>query len=237
MRYMQPLLAGRRAECFTLIADALRQGCPAEDLLRNVVWPALNQIDRMFRDDRITAAAESIACRINRTVVDQLQAHLPQQPPNGRAGLVHCPATAREEVAAQVVADLLQARGWCVYLLGGVIPADEILQLVGQIRPDILLIYGSEPQTVPAVRSLTHLIREVGVCPTMNIVVSGGVFDRADGLWREVGADLYARLPDDLLERVCALGPRESAPPRVGLVKKRRRRRKSDTPVVAPVGP
>jgi methanogenic corrinoid protein MtbC1 len=233
MRYMQPLLAGRRGECFALIGDAVRQGRGARELLLEVVWPAINQVARLYHDDRIGAAVESMACRINRSIADQLQSHLPASQESGKALLVYCAAPAHEEIAAQIVADLFQADGWRVHFLGGAIPADEILQLVGQIRPDILLVYGSEPQAVPDVRSLIHLIRDVGVCPTMNIVVSGGVFNRAEGLWREVGADLFAELSAEMLESVNALGPRQAAPPRVGLVKKRRRRRKADAPAAA----
>ncbi len=47
IRYLQPLLAGRRAECFELITDAVRQGSPAEELLCEVIWPARAQIERL----------------------------------------------------------------------------------------------------------------------------------------------------------------------------------------------
>jgi len=57
-RYMQPLLAGRQAECFALISDALHDGRPARDVISDVVWPAMNQVDRLFRADQINAALE-----------------------------------------------------------------------------------------------------------------------------------------------------------------------------------
>jgi hypothetical protein len=36
----------------------------------------------------------------------------------------------------------------------------------------------------------------------MQIVVGGGVFNRAEGLAEEIGADLWARTPAELLERL-----------------------------------
>ena len=45
---------------------------------------------------------------------------------------------------------------------------------------------------MPGVRKLIDLIRGVGVCSEMQILVSGGVFNRADGLADEVRADLFA---------------------------------------------
>jgi hypothetical protein len=58
--------------------------------------------------------------------------------------------------------------------------------------PDILLLYGFNGEEAPAVRCLIDTIRGVNAFPQMRIMLSGGVFSRAEGLWEEVGADLYA---------------------------------------------
>jgi methanogenic corrinoid protein MtbC1 len=232
-RYLQPLLAGRRAECFELIAEALRTGRFAEALICDVVWPAMAQVERLYRDDRINTAAEHIACRINRTVADQLQAHLPKKPLIGKRVLIACADGEHEELGAQMVGDLFQADGWEVCFIGGGVPDDEVLAIVGQFRPEILLIFGAHPDAVPATRSMIERIREVGTCPTMNIVVIGGIFNRADGLWREIGADACCDDLRNVLTTASELDPRSPNAPRVGLVKKRRRRRKAAAAVTA----
>lgn len=228
-RFLQPLLAGRRADCLALVRDALERGTPAETLVRDVVLPAMKQVDRLYRDDRINAAVENMAVRINRTIADQLQAHLPRAPATGKRAVVLSAEPLQEEVGAQIVADLLGARGWEVFFLGGGVPRDEVLALIGQLRPQLLLIFGTQPQAVPEVRGLMELIRDVGVCPAMNIVVSGGVFSRADRLWQEIGADHYAQDANELLEIVADLTPRDPGVVRRGFVKKRRRRRRAAT--------
>jgi methanogenic corrinoid protein MtbC1 len=227
MRYMQPLLAGRRAECFVVIEEAHRGGLSAEELLCDVIWPAMSQLDRLYRDDRINIATEHMACRINRTLANCLQGDLPQGPRNGKRVLVTCASGVSEETGAQVVADLLQADGWETYVPGGGVPHDEILSLVGQIRPEVMLIFGTGPEDVPETRRLVEMIREIGVCPTMNIIVSGGVYNRADGLWQEVGADVFTESAREIRRILRELPPRVPNTPRVGLVKKRRRRRKA----------
>jgi methanogenic corrinoid protein MtbC1 len=226
MRYMQPLLAGRRAECFSVIDEAVRVGTPAEELICDVVWPAMSQVERLFRDDRINCAIEHMACRINRTLADRLQACLPQEARNGKRIVITCASGVAEETGAQVVADLLQADGWEVYVLGGGVPQDEILALIGHIRPDALLIFGTRPEDVPETRHLVEFIRDIGVCPTMNIVVSGGIYNRADGLWQEVGADVFTESAREIRRILRDLPPRIPNAPRPALVKKRRRRRK-----------
>ena len=234
IRYLQPLLAGRRAECFDLIADALHKGTPAEEVVCEVVWPAMAQVERLYRDDRINTAVEHMACRINRTVADQLQAHLGHRPSNGKRVLIACADGPHEELGAQMVGDLFQADGWETFFVGGGVPDDEILALVGQMRPHVLLIFGAQPEAVPNTRSLIERIREVGTCPAMNIVVTGGIFNRAEGLWREIGADAFCELLRGVLSLANGLGPRIANAPRVGLVKRRHRRRKT-TAAATPV--
>ncbi len=235
IRYLQPLLAGRRAECFDLIDGALQSGAPAEDLVCDVVWPAMAQVERLYRDDRINTALEHMACRINRTVADQLQRHLPKRTVPGMRVIVASADGPHEELGAQMVADLFQADGWEVYFVGGGVPDDEVLAMVGQVRPQVLLIFGAHPEAVPNTRAMIERIREVGVCPTMNIIVTGGIFNRADGLWQEIGADTCCDTPRHTVATARQLPPRQPNAPRLGIVKKRRRRRK--TALLSPTAP
>ncbi len=226
-RYMQPLLAGRRAECFQLISEAIKEGHAAEEVAFDVIWPALSQVDRLFRDDRIDRAINNMACRITRTVTDQLQVHLPRQGLNGKRVIITASDDPHEEIGAQMLADLMQSDGWDVYFIGAGVPHDELLKLIGHMCPHALMIYGTQPAEVPQVRVLVEMLREIGVCPTMNIVASGGVFNRVDGLWQEVGADAFAERPREAVSMVNEMEPRKPGPRKLGIVKKRRRRRKA----------
>jgi methanogenic corrinoid protein MtbC1 len=223
--YLEPLLTGNRQACRQAIADALEKQMPAHVLLREVVWRSMEHVDRLYRQDRINAAAEHMAVRINRCVATQLQTRIQQSPPNGRRVLLACADGEMEEVGGQVLADLFEARGWEVYLIGGGVPNDEILSLVGQLRPEILVICGTKPQDAPGIRALIDLIRNVGANPTMNVLVSGGVFNRADGLWKEVNADLFARTPEEAIDVAENAEPRKPEIRIPGAPKKRRRRR------------
>ena len=54
--------------------------------------------------------------------------------------------------------------------------------------------------TVPFTRVLIDRLHDIGVCPKLQIVAGGGVFNRADGLAEEIGADLWARTPQELVQ-------------------------------------
>ncbi len=225
-RYMCPLLEGRRKECRDVLDEALSTGLAPERIYRQVVWPAMERIEHLYRSDEINRAAEHMATRINRTMASQLQRYLTQNNPIGKKVLITCANDEPEELGALMCADLFEADGWEVFFLGGGVPDDEILALVGELRPDILLVFGTQPSGVPGVRRLIDLIREVGASPTMNVMISGGVFNRADGLWEEVNADLFARSASEALEIAGTAVPRKPEVRVPGAPKKRRRRRR-----------
>ena len=225
-RFMGPLLKGQRQECRQVFTEALQAGIEPEKLYQTMIWPAMEQVARMYRSDEIDLATEHMATRINRLLADQLQAHLQRGVPNGKRIVITCADGEPEELGAQMCADLFESEGWEVYFVGGGVPSDEILSLAGQIHPDILLIFGTQPSGVPGVRRLIDLIREVNANPTMNILISGGVFNRAEGLWKEVNADLFAPTAAEALRMAAEAEPRKPEVRIPGAPKKRRRRRR-----------
>jgi len=231
--YMGPLLAGNRSACRRFVLGQLEKTPDPSNLYHELIWPAMERVEKLHRGDRINIASEHMATRINRAIADQIQLQLPNAEPVGKRILIACADGEPEELGAQMCADLFESRGWEVYFLGGGVPNDEILSLVGQLRPDILLLFGTQPAGVPSVRKLVDLIRGIGVNPTMNIMVSGGVFDRADGLWKEVNADLSARTAQQAIAIAEAAAPRIPPTPKPGAPKKRRRRRRAALLVAA----
>ncbi len=226
-RYLEPLLEGNRKACRDIVRkqlDNLHDN--AVCLYHDLLWPSMERVERLFRADRINLATEHMATRINRVMADQIQPWLRQMPANGKSILITCADDEPEELGAQMSADLFEAAGWQVHFIGGGVPNDEILALVGQLRPDILLIFGTKPTGVPQVRALVDLIRSVCANPTMNIMISGGVFNRAEGLWKEVHADVFAPTAREAIPIAEAAEPREPEVIIPGAPKKRRRRRR-----------
>lgn len=225
-RYMSPLLNGKRQVCREMVLSALSAGIEPQRLYRELIWPAMENVEKLFREDRINIASEHMATRINRTVADHLQSRLERKPYHGKRIVITSAAGEAEEFSAQMCADLFEADGWEVYHLGSGIPQDEIASLAGNLQPHLLMIVGSRPTDVPAVRQLIDHIREINAAPQMNIMVSGGVFNRAEALWEEVKADIYAEDAAEALEMASDVSPRSAYLPIAGAPKKRRRRRR-----------
>jgi len=190
-QYLEHLFAGKRSEARELIFAAQDRGVSATRLLKLVIWPAMEQIEKLYRADRISRLVEHMATRINRMLADQLQGFLARKPKSGRRMVVTCGNGQMEELGAQIMADLFAAKGWSVWFPGSGVPNDEMLEFLGKITPDVFCIYGMQPSGIPNIRKLIGLIREVGICQEMQILVAGGVFNRAAGLAEEINADLF----------------------------------------------
>jgi methanogenic corrinoid protein MtbC1 len=226
-QYMEHLFAGKRCQARELVFAAHDRGVTASKLLKMVVWPAMEQLDKLYRGDHISRIVEQMGTRIDRMVADQLGGALARRPKSGQRMVMVCGEGEIEELGAQITADLFESEGWTVWFLGPKIPNDEIMEFLGKTKPDILCISGAGPVNVPAIRHLVALIREVGICPEMQILVSGGVFNRAEGLATEIKADLFAANAAQALEIVQAHPVRIPLPdvPEPG----RRRKRKKAT--------
>jgi methanogenic corrinoid protein MtbC1 len=227
-RYLEPLLRGDRRACRAVIEEALQSGIPANSVYLHIVWPVMAEIERLSREDKITSVQEHLATRVNRTIVDQLQNKLPRRPARNKKVAVCCAPEELQELGAQMMTDLFESDGWEVRFLGGGLTNDDILAFIHEYSPAILLIYGTAPRQAPDVRRLIDTIKSVNAWPDMRIMVSGGLFNRAEGLWQEMEADLYAATAEDALIQAASDSPVGQTEQRTINRRRRRQQRSRD---------
>jgi methanogenic corrinoid protein MtbC1 len=199
-KYLEALLRGDRKACRGVVEETLQSGIPANSVYLHLIWPVVVEIERLLRMDKVTTVEEHLATRINRTIVDQLQNKLPRRPAKHKKAAVCCAREELQELGAQMIADLFESDGWEVRFLGGGLSNDDIFAFINEYAPDVLTIYGTTPKQAPDVRRLIDRIRGVNAWPDMRIVVSGGLFNRAEGLWEEIGADGFAATAAEVLQ-------------------------------------
>lgn len=190
--YLDALLTGDRAITRRVVDSAITGGLSAFELLNGLIWPTMELLQALYRDDRISITNLNLATRLNRTITDQLCGQLQRGQSNGKKVLIFCGDDEPEELGGQICSDLFECDGWTVKFAGGGVPEDEVLALIGSERPDLLLMFGTLPSGVPGVRKLIDYLREVNSCPSMQVMCCGGIYKRAEGLAEEIGADLYA---------------------------------------------
>ena len=191
-RYSELLLAGDRSAVREMIDQALSNGLTAGAMLSELVWPTMESLQELYRLDRVTQLQLNLATRLNRQIADQLAGRLPMAQKNDRKVLIFCCDAEPEELGGQITADLFEAAGYTVRFGGGGVANDEVLKMIGDFRPNLLVMFATLAAGVPNVRKLIDYLREVNSCPEMQVMCCGGIYKRAEGLSDEIGADLYA---------------------------------------------
>jgi len=224
-RFFTSLISGDRVASRAIVEETLTAGCSPQAALGRLFWPTNEHIQQLHRNDQISALAHNFATRLMRSLAEQLQPRLAQKPRNGKKVLMVCGNEQGEELGAQISADLLEANGYEMYFVGGGVANDELVGQVGEIKPDLLVIFGAIPETVPQTRLLIDRLHEIGVCPLLQIAVGGGVFNRAEGLSEEIGADLWAANPEELVQVITQDPDRRMTPDQRTVGRKRRIKR------------
>jgi len=194
-RFFTALISGDRPGVRDVMDELFEAQVPAERIVDHLIWPALEQIQQRTRADQLSRLSQQFATRLLRSTADQLQPRYEAQAGRDLRALVTTGTDDAEELAGQLATDLLEADGYTVQYAGGGVANDELVAQIGASNIDRLVVFGSTPDTVPATRQLIDRLHAVGVCPHLQIVVGGGVFNRAEGLAEEIGADLWAADP------------------------------------------
>lgn len=206
------LVAGDRPGARRVVAEQLNTGASPEQVLTEVYWPVYELLNELSRSDKISQLAHHTAVRLLRVLVDSTSARmLESAPQNGRSVFACCAEDEQGELGAQMAVDLLESSGFRVTFAGGGVPTDEIQAAVQERRPDVLLMFCSSPSNLPDIRRLIDDLHDIGSCPHTQIAVGGGVFNRAEGLAEEIGADVWAEDPLELVD-VLVHEPQQRAP-------------------------
>ena len=196
------LVSGNRNASRRLVETAIDHDISADIIAREVFWPTINNITTLYRQDQMTRLAQQYATRALSGLISQNQDRYEAKPARGRSICMFCGPNELDDLSGRLIADLLEADGYEVTYGGGNIADDDIMAEVHERRPDILLMFSSGGSDAPGIRQLIDQIRGINAIPEMQIVVGGGIFNRAPGLAEEIGADLWATGPEDLMEQL-----------------------------------
>lgn len=224
--FVRTLLVGDRPACRQVIEKAAECGLTPQQLLVELCWPAQEAIRELYREHKISLAAQHMATRLNRATVDRICGNLPMAVPNGRKVMLLCGDSEPEELGGQITADLFEAAGFEVKFLGGGIPNDEVLHILGHWRPELLVLFATLPRDMPAARQLIDYLRDVNAQSGLQVMCCGGIYKRAEGLAEEIGADLFAEDAQDAV-RIARQFPQKRATAEQQTVGRKRRARKA----------
>ena len=91
-----------------------------------------------------------------------------------------------------MVADFFEMEGWKTHFLGANMPVNDLVQTLLAQKPDLLAISASMSSNVVKTTIVLKAVRS-SQTHGITIIVGGYLFNRVPELWKQVGADYYAK--------------------------------------------
>jgi methanogenic corrinoid protein MtbC1 len=192
--FLGAILGGQRKAATGIAREVLRTGDAIEDVYVDVVQSALYEVGRRWEANQITVADEHMATAVAQYVIGQLYEQIEWA--KSKRGRLVIAGVAGEfhQLGANMIADVLEARGWDVRFLGTNVPLSGILAAVERHDADVVGLSITMLTNVARLREVVDALRRSRTTSQTRIVVGGAAFRSVTTLWQDVGADLF--IPD-----------------------------------------
>jgi methanogenic corrinoid protein MtbC1 len=190
--YTDAALGGRRQAATNLLLEAVRQGHAVIDIYGEVLQGASYRIGRLWQEHKITVAQEHMATAITQFAIAQLYPLIESAGTFRGKGVITGVQGEFHQVGSNMVADMLEADGWDIRFLGTDVPVDHVLGAIEEHEADMLGISATMLPNIPKVARLIDAVRARSGSQ-IRILLGGRAFRSAPMLYKELGADGYAR--------------------------------------------
>jgi methanogenic corrinoid protein MtbC1 len=191
--YLNALLRGRRDQASRLIMDAVESGTPIKELYLQVFQKTQHEIGRLWQTNQISVAQEHYCTAATQMIMSQLYPHIFSTEKIGRTLVATCVSGDLHEIGVRMVSDFFEMEGWDTFYLGANTPARDLLQALTERDADLVLISATMTFHLRFVREIISAIRSDAATKDVKIMVGGYPFNVAFDLWKEIGADGFAK--------------------------------------------
>lgn len=196
-RFLLALLEGDRREVTRLALESLQSDGDLGRVHERLLAPAQDDLGRLWQRGDLGVAEEHLASRLVSEVLSVLRQRI--QGERGATVLVACVPGNQHDIGAQMVADRLEAGGWRALCLGANMPAVDLVTAVAQVRPAFVALSSGLGLHVRATADTIEMLRSEADT-RVPVLVGGRIFSAVEGLWRDVGADAFARDAGDAVK-------------------------------------
>ena len=157
-RVIESLLRQDLAEAEVALGEALAASNP-EDLILEVISPAIAAVGQAWEERRISIAAEHLATNYLRHRILMWMMSCP--PPRSLPPIMlACAPNEWHEGGLLALAALLRRRRWPVIYLGQALPLPEIASLARQMQPDLVVVVATTPEAAADLVDWPHWLPE-----------------------------------------------------------------------------
>ena len=169
----------------------LDRGVRAPDILNKGMLSAMEVIGEHFKTGELFMPEVLMASRAMNRALEVLEPHLATQK-HEAAGLVLMGTVKGDlhDIGKNMVSTMLHGVGFEVRDAGLDVSAQQFVEMVGDIKPDILGLSALLTTTMPQMRTVMEALTEAGLREKVKVIVGGAPVSATFA--RQIGADGYA---------------------------------------------
>jgi methanogenic corrinoid protein MtbC1 len=203
-QYLSALLRYDRHSASALILAAVENKVGIKEIYCHVFERCQYEIGRLWQSNIVSIAQEHYCTASTQLIMSQLYPYIFRADRTFRGTIVAACVTGElHEIGARMLCDLLELEGWNTIYLGANVPTAGIVDVLRDNHSNILAVSASMTFHIRAVRQVIAAVRLAS--PATRILVGGYAFKIAPGLWRNVGADYWARDASDAISLIGGL--------------------------------
>jgi 5-methyltetrahydrofolate--homocysteine methyltransferase len=182
---------GKAQEVSDLVAQALAEGMPAQQILDEGLLKGMGELGVRFKNNEVFVPEVLIAARALNKGTETLKARLVGDDIKSIGKVVLATVAGDlHDIGKNLVKLMLEGAGFEVVDLGTDVSADKIVAAVNDHNPEIVALSALLTTTMAAQGDIIKALKEAGVRDKIKIMVGGAPI--TESFAKEIGADVYS---------------------------------------------
>jgi methanogenic corrinoid protein MtbC1 len=193
LQYLDCILRGERQKAVNLIMGLVSSRENVRSIYLHILQPVQREVGRLWQSNRITVAHEHFATGIAQQIMSQMYPLIFTTEPKTKRFIATCVQGELHEIGLRMVTDLMELDGWDTWFLGANMPTNSIIKFLIEKQADILAISATMTFHLNNVEAIIASVRANPELSRLKIIVGGYPFIIDNELWKQMGADGFAR--------------------------------------------
>lgn len=190
--YFHALITGNQKAANDLVMNAAEQGMPVKDLYLKVFQPGLQEVGRLWQQNKISVGQEHLFSAATQMIISRLYPKIFNSRRKGKMMIATAVGGELHEIGVRMVADFFEMDGWDTLYLGANCPNSEIIKELQQHKPHLLAISVNLASHIGNARKLIQQIRTHPEINSLNIITGGRIYTDHPEFFSNVEADSFA---------------------------------------------
>ena len=191
--FTRAILQGQRKAAVGLVMEEIEKGAPLLDIYMDVLEAAQFEVGRLWEANAISVAEEHMATAITQYVIAQLYPRIRREDAIKGRMIITGVEGEHHQIGPNIVADVLEASGWDVRFLGTNVPHRSVLRAIEKHNANVVGISVTMLFNVPqSIHLIDSICRAFGR-EQVRVVIGGSAFRSRPDIWKETGAQGFAK--------------------------------------------